>query len=141
FYPSVSTSFIFSNLIESEVLSFGKLRLNYAEVGSSAPANSLRDVLNKPTPFGSVPLYGTNPTKNNENLLPERTVSVEGGLEVRFLESRIRLDLSAYKTNSKDQSRPVAISTTTGYSSKFVNAGEIENKGIEIALSGTVISS
>ncbi len=141
FYPSVSTSFIFSNLIESEVLSFGKLRLNYAEVGSSAPANSLRDVLNKPTPFGSVPLYGTNPTKNNENLLPERTVSVEGGLEVRFLESRIRLDLSAYKTNSKDQIMPVAISTTTGYSSKFVNAGEIENKGIEIALSGTVISS
>ncbi|WP_247716522.1 SusC/RagA family TonB-linked outer membrane protein [Sinomicrobium weinanense] len=140
FYPSISTSFLFSNLIESEVLSFGKFRLNYAEVGSSAPANSLWDVLNKPTPFGSIPLYGVKSTKNNEDLLPERTVSVEGGLELRFLDNRIRMDLSAYKTNSKDQIMPVAISTATGYAAKYVNAGEIENKGLEVALSGTIIS-
>ena len=141
FYPSVSTSFIFSNLIESDVLSFGKLRLNYAEVGSAAPANSLTDVLSKPTPFGSIPLYGVNSTKNNSELLPESTVSTELGLEVRFLKSRIRLDMSVYKTNTKDQIIPVAISTATGYSSKFVNAGEIENKGVELALSGTIIKS
>jgi len=139
FYPSISSSFIFSNLVENNWLSFGKFRLNYAEVGSSAPANSLVDVLYKPTPFGSVPLYGTNPTKNNENLLPETTVSVEAGLEMRFFNSRIGMDLSLYKTNSKDQIIPVAISSATGYSSKFVNAGEIENKGIEIALDGAII--
>ncbi len=139
FYPSISSSFIFSNLMENNWLSFGKLRLNYAEVGSSAPANSLVDVLYKPTPFGSVPLYGTNATKNNENLLPETTVSVEAGLEMRFLRNRVGLDLSLYKTNSKDQIIPVAVSTSTGYSSKFVNAGEIENKGIEIALDGAII--
>lgn len=139
FYPSISSSFVFSNLMDKNWLSFGKLRLNYAEVGSSAPANSLVDVLYKPTPFGSVPLYGTNPTKNNENLLPETTVSVEAGVEMRFVGSRIGLDLSLYKTNSKDQIIPVAISSATGYSSKFVNAGEIENKGIEIALDGAII--
>jgi TonB-linked SusC/RagA family outer membrane protein len=142
FYPSVSTSFIFSNLIgDGKKFSFGKLRLNYAEVGSSAPANSLTDVLNKPTPFGAVPLYGVNSTKNNEALLPESTVSIEGGLELRFFENKLRLDMSVYKTNSKDQIIPVAISTATGYSSKFVNAGEIENKGIEFAISSTVLSS
>lgn len=141
FYPSVSTSFIFSNLIQGDFLSFGKLRLNYAEVGSSAPANSLTDVLQKPVPFGSVPLYGVNDTKNNEELLPESTVSVEGGLELRFLNSRLGIDMSVYKTNSRDQIIPVAISTATGYSSKFVNAGEIENKGVEVALSGTLIKT
>ncbi|MBJ7883011.1 SusC/RagA family TonB-linked outer membrane protein [Gelidibacter salicanalis] len=141
FYPSISTSFIFSNLIDSDLLSFGKLRLNYAEVGSSAPANSLTDVLSKPTPFGAIPLYGVNTTKNNTELLPESTVSTELGVELRLLKSRLRIDMSIYKTNSKDQIIPVAISTTTGYSSKFVNAGEIENKGIELALSGSVIKT
>lgn len=141
FYPSVSTSFIFSNLIESDVLSFGKLRLNYAEVGSAAPANSLTDVLAKPTPFGSIPLYGVTNTKNNSELLPESTVSTELGVELRFLKSRLRMDMSVYKTNTKDQIIPVAVSTATGYSSKFVNAGEIENKGVEIALSGAVIKT
>ncbi len=139
FYPSVSSSFVFSNLMDKSWLSFGKLRLNYAEVGSSAPANSLVDVLDKPTPFGSVPLYGTNNTKNNQDLLPETTISYEAGLEMKFLNSRLGLDLSLYKTNSKDQIIPVAISTTTGYSSKFVNAGEIENKGIEVAINGDII--
>ncbi|TLP82833.1 SusC/RagA family TonB-linked outer membrane protein [Maribacter sp. ACAM166] len=142
FYPSVSTSFIFSNLIgESEIFSFGKLRLNYAEVGSSAPANSLTDVLNKPTPYGSIPLYGVNSTKNNETLIPETTVSVEGGLELTFFKNKIHLDMSVYQTNSKDQIIPVAVSSATGYSSKFVNAGEIQNKGVEVALSGTVLST
>ncbi len=141
FYPSVSSSFVFSNLVDNNWLSFGKLRLNYAEVGSSAPANSLVDVLDKPTPFGSVPLYGANSTKNNEDLLPETTISYEAGLELRILNSRLGIDMSVYKTNSKDQIIPVAVSTATGYSSKFVNAGEIENKGIEIALDGAIIPS
>ncbi|RXJ50443.1 SusC/RagA family TonB-linked outer membrane protein [Gelidibacter gilvus] len=141
FYPSISTSFIFSNLIDSDVLTFGKLRLNYAEVGSSAPPNSLKDVLTKPTPFGSIPLYGVNSTKNNSELLPESTASSELGLEMRFFNSRLKMDMSVYKTNTRDQIIPVAISTTTGYSSKFVNAGEIENKGVEIGLSGAVIKN
>tara|TARA_R110000764_G_scaffold239973_1_gene341045 strand:+ start:11809 stop:15366 length:3558 start_codon:yes stop_codon:yes gene_type:complete len=139
FYPSISSSFVFSNLMDKSWLSFGKFRLNYAEVGSSAPANSLVDVLDKPTPFGSVPLYGANATKNNQDLLPETTISYEAGLEMRFLNSRIGMDLSLYKTNSKDQIIPVAVSSATGYSSKFVNAGEIENKGIEVALNGSIV--
>ncbi len=142
FYPSISTSFIFSNLIgDNKNFSFGKLRLNYAEVGSSAPANSLTDVLAKPTPFGAVPLYGVNSTKNNELLMPESTRSFEAGLELGLFENKLHIDMSLYKTNSKDQIMPVAISTATGYSSKYVNAGEIENKGVEVAISGTVVSS
>lgn len=142
FYPSIAGSFVFSELINPEsFISFGKLRLNYAEVGSGAPANSLVDILNKPTPFGSVPLYGASSTKNNPDLLPETTESVEGGIELRFFDGRLRTDLSLYKTNSRDQIIPVAVSTSTGYTSKYVNAGEIENKGIELALSGKIIDT
>lgn len=139
FYPSIAASFVFSNLIKSDVLSFGKLRLNYAEVGNSAPANSLVDILIKPIPFGSVPLYAVNNTKNNAELLPESTQSYEGGLELSFLDRRLGVDMSLYKTNTKDQIIPVEVSSISGYTSKFVNAGEVENKGVELVLSGTPI--
>ena len=141
FYPSVAASFIFSNLIDSDVLTFGKLRLNYAEVGNSAPANSLTDVLVKPIPFGTVPLYSSNSTKNNAQLLPELTQSYEGGVELSFLNRRLGADISVYKTNSKNQIIPVEVSSITGYTSKYVNAGEIENKGIELMLTGNPVTN
>lgn len=139
FYPSIATSFIFSNLIESEILSFGKLRLNYAEVGNSAPAHSLVDVLNKPTPFGATQLYSVNSTKNNPNLKPENTTSIEAGVETSFFGNRVGVNISAYKTNTENQIMPVVISPTTGYSQRYVNAGEVENKGLELLLTGSPI--
>ena len=141
FYPSIAGSFIFSELMKNDALSFGKIRLNYAQVGSSAPANSLVDVLLKPTPFGSIPLYSVNTVKKNPELKPENTESYEAGIEMSFLKKRLGIDISVYKTNSKNQILPVAISPTAGYSSKFVNAGEIENKGIELQLTGAPIRS
>ncbi len=141
FYPSVTTSFIFSNLIESNVLSFGKLRLNYAEVGNSARPQSLVDVLSKPDPFGSVQLYSVNSTKNNPNLKPENTVSYEAGLELSFLKGRIGLDFSAYKTNTKDQIMPIIITAATGYTRRYVNSGEVMNEGVELALTGAPIKT
>lgn len=140
FYPSAAASFIFSEFIKSKVLSFGKLRLNYAEVGNSAPVQSLMDVLVKPTVYGSVPLYGVSNDKKNVNLKPESTISYETGIELNFLNNRIGTDISLYKTNTKDQIVPVAVSPTTGYATKFVNAGEVENKGIELMLRGTPIA-
>ncbi len=137
FYPSIATSFVFSELLNIDVISFGKLRLNYAQVGSSAPANSLTDILNKPTPFGTTQLYSVNPTKRNSALKPENTASIETGLEMYFFKRRLGIDISLYKTNTKDQIMPVAVSSASGYTSKYVNAGEIENKGIELTLTGS----
>src|SRR5690606_26811493 len=141
FYPSIATSFIFSRFIESDILSFGKLRLNYAEVGNSAPAHSLIDVLDKPTPFGSTQLYSVNSTKNNPNLKPENTKSIEAGIETSFFRKRIEFNLSLYKTNTENQIMPVAITPATGYSRRYVNAGEVENKGIELLLSGSPVKT
>ena len=139
FYPSVAASFIFSELFESSKLTFGKLRLNYAEVGSSAPVNSLFDILHKPSPYGSAPLYSINDVKNNNSLLPERTASYEAGLEASFFQRRLSMDFSYYHTKTSNQIMPVAVSRATGYSAKFVNSGEIENKGIELQFSGMPI--
>jgi len=133
-YPSIATSIIFSELIDAPWLSFGKARVNYAEVGSSAGFAQLTDVLTKPDPFGSTQIYSVNGTKRNPELKPESTTSIEAGLEMFFLNRRLGLDFSWYKTNTIDQIMPVSISTATGYSSKYVNAGEIQNKGVEVSL-------
>lgn len=140
FYPSIATSFIFSNLFSSDVLSFGKLRLNYAEVGNGAPALSLLDVLEKPIPFGTHQVYSVNRTKNNSALKPENTKSLEAGIETFFFGRRLGANVSVYKTNTENQIMPVVISPAAGYSRMFVNAGEVENKGIEVLLTGTPIS-
>ncbi|OBX24670.1 TonB-linked SusC/RagA family outer membrane protein [Gelidibacter algens] len=133
YYPSIATSFVFSNLIDSDVISFGKLRASYAEVGNSAPFDFLYDTYNVNIPPGSSSTSVDN-VKKNPNLKPENTESIELGLEMRFLKSRLGLDVAVYKTNSVDQIYGVPVSTATGYSSKILNAGEIENKGVEITI-------
>ena len=141
YYPSVSTSFIFSNVMDASWLSFGKVRLNYAQVGSDAPFASINDVYSKPSPFGSATLFSVPSTKNNLDLRPERTKSLEGGLEMQFADNKVGFDLAVYKTNTTDQILPVAVSRATGYSTKYVNAGEIENKGIELSLNAKPVQS
>ena len=134
-YPSVSASFLFSKFLPQFTwLSTGKIRANYAEVGNSAPFGSLSDIYTKPTPFGNAVLFSLPITKNNAELLPELTSSKEVGLEMAFLRNRIGFDLSYYSTRSFNQIFPVAVSTATGYSNKFVNAGTILNKGFELSL-------
>ena len=143
FYPSISGSYIFSGKLSESLpaLSFGKLRLNYAEVGNTAPALSLLNTYVKPTnvngdtrdAFTGQTLFSTSATLNNPNLKPERTKSVEAGLEMKFAKNRIGFDASVYRTLSIDQILPVSISKSTGYDRKYVNAGTIENKGIELS--------
>lgn len=139
-YPSVAASFIFSELIKSKWLSFGKLRLNYAQVGNSADFDQLVDNYVISTPLNS-PITSVAGTKKKSDLLPERTNSIEGGLEMYFLNKRLGFDLAVYKTNTLDQIIPLTLSTATGYSAMIINAGEIENKGIELALHGIPMTS
>ncbi|MDP3352121.1 MAG: SusC/RagA family TonB-linked outer membrane protein [Flavobacteriaceae bacterium] len=136
-YPSIATSVIFSELVKADWLSFGKVRLNYAEVGSGAGFAQTIDVLTKPDPYGANQIYSVNSIKKNPNLKPENTESIEAGLEMFFLQKRLGFDFSWYKTNTINQIMDVSISTATGYSKKWVNAGEIENKGIELSLFAT----
>lgn len=133
FYPAAAANFVLSEVLDASWLSHGKVRVNYAEVGNDAPALSLYDVYDKPTGFGSVPLFSLPHTKNNNELLPERQKSLEAGLEAEFFNSLFGFDFTWYKSNTVDQIIPVSTSAATGYTRRFVNAGEVENKGIEVS--------
>jgi TonB-linked SusC/RagA family outer membrane protein len=133
-YPSVTLSFLFSELLKAEWLQLGKVRLNYAEVGNDAPYASILDTYDQITPFNRNPMTSVADIKNNPNLKSERTKSIEGGLELAMFQGRIGLDLALYKQNTVDQILPVTLSTATGRTSKYINAGELENKGIELQL-------
>ena len=141
FYPSISGSYIFTNLWKPEWVTFGKVRLNYAEVGNDAPFASLNDTYSQPSPFGSISLYSVNSTENNPNLKSEKTKSSEAGLEMAFLNKRLGFDADVYLTNTVNQIMPVAVSPATGYSFKYVNSGEVRNQGIELNLYGTPVQT
>lgn len=130
YYPSVSTSFVFSKLLNVDAITFGKLRLNYAEVGNGAPPNQLFDTYVINQDIGT----SVNSTANNPDLVNETTIGYEAGLEMRFANNRLGFDVAAYKTNSIDQITRVPVSTATGYGFKYLNAGEIENRGFEVSL-------
>jgi len=137
YYPSVTGSFLFSNLLKKEWLSLGKIRVNYAEVGNSAPALRLKDTYRIEASFSGTSLATVPNVKLNPDLKPERQRAFEAGLEMNFLKNRVGFDLALYKNNTFDQLLPLSVSFATGYESKWINAGEIENKGIEISLNGT----
>jgi len=135
YYPSASLSFVFSELMKDATwMNNGKFRINYAEVGNTAPAQSLKDVYDKPTAFGTVTLFSAQSTKNNPNLKPERTKSFETGLEMSFVEDRVGFDVTYYRQNTVDQIVPAAVSRASGYDAKFINAGEVRNQGFEVTL-------
>jgi len=133
YYPSVAASFLFSNVMKQDWLEFGKVRLSYAQVGSSAGFDQLNDSYSVITPFNT-PMSSVGGTKKNPDLKPENTASIEGGLEMYFLKRRVGFDLALYKTNTTNQILPLSLSQTTGYSRMNINAGEIQNKGVELAL-------
>jgi len=141
FYPSVGANFVFSELpgLKNNWLTLGKLRANYAEVGNDAPWGSTNDVYDKPTAIESVPYFSLPNTKNNPDLKSERSKSYEFGIEAAFLNDRVGLDFTTYKTRTLDQILPVSITPATGFTQRYVNAGEMQNKGIEISVYVTPI--
>ncbi len=136
-YPSVSGSFVFSELIKrGNILPYGKIRLSYAQVGSDTDPYQLGLVYTKSkfTYPGFTIGFIDNTTIPNKNLKPTRTNSFEVGFETKFLNNRIGLDFTYYNQISKDQIMGMASSWATGYPYRLINAGEIQNQGVEIAL-------
>lgn len=135
FYPAVSGSFTFSNLLkEQSWLSFGKLRVNYAEVGNDAPIYSIRNTYTAGTPFNGQTVYSNPLTNNNPNLIPERNKTYEAGLEASFLANRLNFDITYYHSRLTNQITPITPSTATGFSNFYVNGGTTQNQGVEVVL-------
>lgn len=133
-YPSISTSVILSNLVNAPWLQFTKLRANYAEVGSDTNPYNVFNTYEVTAPFGGAGIASNNSQLNNRNLKPERSKSYEFGIESDFLNKRLGFDVSYYRTKTEDQITPVPVSTATGFATKFLNAGVVENKGVEVLM-------
>ena len=141
-YPSFSGSVVFSEYIKNKsIINYGKLRASWAQVGSDTDPYQL--ALNYTTGKYSYGGYVigmiNNNTQPNKDLKPTRTNSFELGLEMKFFQGRLGLDVTYYNQLSKDQIIGLASSSTSGYNYRLVNAGEIQNKGIEVALNGRVL--
>jgi TonB-linked SusC/RagA family outer membrane protein len=136
-YFSVSGSLVFSNLIDAPWLSFGKARANYAEVGSATDPYNVFNTFNIGTPFNGTGIASNPGAQANLNLLPERQESYEFGLEMSFLNRRVGFDVSYYNNQNINQITAIPLSTSTGYNSALLNAGTIENKGVEVQFNAT----
>ncbi|SHJ96675.1 TonB-linked outer membrane protein, SusC/RagA family [Pseudozobellia thermophila] len=142
FYPSVSTSFVFTDALKlnSNVFSFGKLRAGYAEVGndSNPYLTTLGYVSNTQTVNGQgqAAIQTQIP---NPNLKNELTRSYEFGTDMRFFKNRVGIDFTYYNSSTKNQILPVNISSGTGFNRMVINAGEIQNEGVELLFNVTPI--
>jgi TonB-linked SusC/RagA family outer membrane protein len=136
FYPSVNTSIVLTDAIPSLKgmgnVTFAKIRGGWAQVGSDANPYQLRSVFNGvANKFDGNPLYSLTNTLANADLLPEKTLSTEGGLELGFGDNRVTFDASIYKKSTENQIINLAVSGASGFTSRAVNAGKIENRGVE----------
>ncbi|ASE62733.1 SusC/RagA family TonB-linked outer membrane protein [Chryseobacterium indologenes] len=134
-YYSASGSFIFSELLKDKnVINFGKLRLNYAEVGNDTGAYQLFNTYTLNAAFnGSYNAFNPLTTANND-LKPERMRELEAGLEMSFFKNRLSFDVSVYKSKTRDLITDTDVSSGSGFTRAWMNSGDIENKGIEARL-------
>ncbi|HSJ07867.1 MAG TPA: SusC/RagA family TonB-linked outer membrane protein [Longimicrobiales bacterium] len=132
FYPSVSAGLVFSDLATIPGLTYGKVRIGWAEVGNDADPYQLVDPYIADVPFGSVPRYTASNRLRNYNLKPETTRSWEVGAELRFLDGRVAFDGTYYNKLTFDQILPIQTTALTGFTSRMLNAGSIRNKGVEL---------
>lgn len=129
-YPSVGLSTIVSNLfdVDPSILSYAKVRVSYSEVGNAPKRH--KALTTYPVDGG----LGTTSYFPIKNLEPERTHSWEAGFNLAFFDNRLTMDLTAYRSYTENQLFNPAISSTTGFSSIYINAGKVSNKGVEFAL-------
>lgn len=144
FYPSANLSVIINQIGAMKDLAwldFAKVRGGYAQVGNDTSPYSLQNYFTIENPFGQDPMFSLGNTLQNPNLRPEKTKSWEVGLEAQFLNRRLGFDIAYYQKNTIDQIIPASVSGATGYLYQYINAGELNNSGLEITINATPIAS
>jgi TonB-linked SusC/RagA family outer membrane protein len=162
FYPGVGGSFVFTDVgkkkINPMVLSFGKIRANFAQIGKDAPAYSLTNYyvpggindlyvntdIKSPyySPVNSnIPGYAIGNTLSNPDLKPEISTTAEVGTEFGFLKDRVKVDLTYYYKRTVNEILTVPIAPSSGYTNEIINAGILQNQGVELALHFTPVST
>ena len=141
-YPSVSGSIVFSEFIQNKsLINYGKFRASWAQVGSDTdPYQLITSYTNSKYAYSGYAMgLISNSVQPNPDLKPTKTNSFELGLETKFFNGRLGLDVTYYNQSSENQIIALASSSAAGYTHRLINAGEIQNKGIEVAVNGRVL--
>lgn len=139
-YPSVSTSFIFTEFLKTSWLSYGKLRASYASVGSDLGAHSLDLAINNGSFYGSNASVSIGNQFKGGGIRPALTKAYELGIELKLFK-KIGFDATVYQNNNTDQILGVDVSPSSGFSTAQINAGNIVSQGIELSLNGKPIET
>lgn len=148
FYPSVSGSWLIHETLRDQLpewISFAKIRASWAQVGNDTEAytiNSAYSLMTGQLQNGdNIYALSIPSTAYSNDLKPERKNAWEIGLDWRFLSNRIGLDFTYYKENTKNQIMSISVPGISGINSQYINAGNIQNRGLEIALNTTPIKT
>lgn len=141
FYPSVTGSFVFSELIESRSISLGKIRAGWSRTGNDTDPYSLRNTFVFGDLFNSTPAFSLTRTNKNPDLESETIDSWEVGLEMSLFKGRLGFDVTYYNQHSYDLIMPVQTSASVGFTQTVKNAAEMRNKGIEALVNGTPVKT
>ncbi|MCX2742754.1 SusC/RagA family TonB-linked outer membrane protein [Mangrovivirga sp. M17] len=140
-YWSVGIGYVFSEMFDIDWMDFGKFRASYGTVGNDTRPLRVKQTYERINNFGGAVLTSLPDEKNNDQLKPELTKEWEVGLALTLFRQRLNFDLAYYDRTTDNQLMAVKISQATGYDGIFINAGEIENKGIELMIGGDWIKN
>ncbi len=156
FYPAASLGLEFTEMLgisDNDILPYGKLRVSYGQVGNDAPFYATSNYFAQTEVTGDgftdglvFPILGQNAFEQdgdlgNNQLRPETTTTFEIGVDLRFFNNRLGLDVTYYNAETVDQILPVDISAASGYLSSVQNAGLVTNEGIEAVVNATLVES
>ena len=137
FYSSASGALVFTELLpKNDILSFGKVRASWAQVGKDADPYATLTYLESPIIYGGFTGVGNVYTKGNSILKPEIQTAWEIGTELRFLNGRLGLDWTYYHSSTKNQIASPRLSNAGGYIMMSINSGSVINEGMEVSLTG-----
>ena len=146
FYPSVSVSWLLTSMLDElgvgynkDILDYGKIRASWALVGKDTDAYQLATTYGSTTDAHNILTITQNTTQANANLKPEMANSWEVGTEWHFFKNRLGIDVTYYNTTTNNQVMRIALPYSSGVQNKWINAGIINNQGIEVQLNADII--
>jgi len=134
-YPSASAGFVFSKFLQTNWLDLGKIRASVAQIGNDAPIYATTNTYYLSNIVAGQSAFSIANGSKNQNIKPEISTALELGLDLVFLDELFNLNLTYYKRTTKDQIALATLPGSTGYTSYILNAGVIENKGLEATFS------
>lgn len=143
-YYGFSASLVFTELDflkDQSILSYGKLRASLAQVGGDLAPYNVYQTYSSGTPYGSQPTQSIPTTLINSDIKPSVSSDYEFGLDLRFLNGRIRTDIAYYNSIKKDEILSLQVPGSSGYSTALVNAGKFTTSGVELSLGAGIVET